>query len=246
MGDIIGNTANVISGSIQLKKTGYRTSFISAKKMFFVFQKYFDFPKYNLVPSLLNTFCFLFPVLLINKFYSSETTAHFDLVRSILAVPAALLSTSISQILLQNVTERKNNNKPIKDIISKFILLLAIISFLEIIVIILFGRSLFTLYAGSKYIISGSYAKYFVFSSAIKLIVSPISIVLISLQKLKILGLWQLIYFILILCLMFFSNVAFESFLLIYVLIDVAAYLLYFIIIIKSINNWEKTLEFKN
>lgn len=244
MGDIIGNVANVISGSIQLRKTGFKTRYISLKKMFFVFQKYIDFPKYNLVPSLLNTFCLLFPVLLINRYYSSETTAHFDLVRNILAVPAALLSTSISQVLLQNISERKNSNQPIKAVIYKIISLLGIISLIEILVLTLFGKSLFTLYAGSEYTISGYYAKYIVFSSAVKLIVSPISVVLISLQKLKTLGMWQLIYFLLILCLMFFSRVSFESFLLIYVLIDVIAYLLYFIIILRSINNWEQSLKF--
>jgi O-antigen/teichoic acid export membrane protein len=246
MGDIMGNFANVISGTIQLRKTNYKTRHISVKKMVLVFKKYIDFPKFNLLPTLLNTFCLLFPVLLINKYYSGETTAHFDLMRSILAVPAALLSTSISQVLLQNITERKNDNKTIKEVILRIISFLSIISIIEIVLIILFGKSLFSLYAGENYSISGYYAKYFVFSSAVKLIVSPISVVLISLQKLKVLGIWQFVYFLLLLCLIFVSNVTFEHFLLIYVLIDLIAYFLYFIIILRAINKWEQSLKFKN
>ena len=69
LGDLCGNIANTISGLWQIKKQGFSFKFISRKKISYVFKRYIDFPKFNLIPTLLSSAATVLPFLFINKFY---------------------------------------------------------------------------------------------------------------------------------------------------------------------------------
>lgn len=100
-GDIIGHISNIISGCFQANKSGLKLSSLSLNKLKYVINKYSDFPRYNVIPSFMSACSFLLPAILINKFYSAEYTGYFDLSKLLLSIPLALISTSISSVLLQ-------------------------------------------------------------------------------------------------------------------------------------------------
>jgi O-antigen/teichoic acid export membrane protein len=108
-GDIIGNIANVFSGVRRLKLIKFNLRDVSIKKIFFVAKKYSDMPKFNLLPQTLNSICLFLPPLLINKFYSSETAGYFNLTLLVLNIPIVFIGNSISDVLIQRISDRKNN-----------------------------------------------------------------------------------------------------------------------------------------
>ncbi len=242
LGDIIGNIANNISGIIQIRKNGFLGNLFNKKVLIKVIKKYSDFPK-NAIPAMLNTAGTLLPIIFINKFYSESITGYFDLTRMVLSVPGILISAAISNVLLQNISEKINQSLSIKKDLKNVFFALLIISFLEIIIIINFAPALFTFVFGKSGTISGIYSQILIFSFAFRFIVSPLSFALIALRKIKIISFWQILYFSSILLLPLFKRLSFQDFIKIYVLIDIILYIIYFILIYLTVKKYETRLN---
>ncbi|HEY9081996.1 MAG TPA: oligosaccharide flippase family protein, partial [Vicingaceae bacterium] len=148
VGDFIGNFSNVISGIRQVFKNKFNNAFVSKRKMGFVAKKYIDYPKFNLLPTLLSSAATLLPFLFINKLYSTEIVGYLDLSRMVLSIPLIFISTTISQVLFQKITENKHQQTSILiELRNIFFLLLSII-FIEVILLYFFGDFLFGLIFG--------------------------------------------------------------------------------------------------
>ena len=241
IGDLIGNVANNISGIFQAKKNGLSLSLLDKKYIFSVMKKYVDFPK-NSIPALLNTAGTLLPVIFINKFYSESITGYFDLARIVLSVPSILISVAISNVLLQNISEKVNKALSIKKELLNVFYVLAILGIIELAIIVSFGPSLFTFVFGDNGTMSGILSQTLIFSFVFKFIVSPLSFVFIALRKIKIISIWQSLYFLSILSLILFKSLLFNDFIKIYVIIDIILYSLYFILIFIAVKKYEKKL----
>ncbi|MCD4745757.1 MAG: oligosaccharide flippase family protein [Bacteroidales bacterium] len=243
LGDIIGNLANNISGLIQLKKNDFKFSNINFVTIKYVAKRYIEFPKYQAFPYLLNTISLLFPVLIINRIYSEDITGYFDLSRMVLALPLSLITMSISQVLFQKISEKRNKGEKIlKDILNTS-KTLALLTIPAIIILYFWGTELFGFVFGKTWEISGDYTSILVFSYSIKFIVSPISIVFPALEKIKIGAIWQIFYFCTIIILVFLPEIAIKDFLFIYVGIELIAYAIYFFMIYKVTQNYDKSLN---
>ena len=242
IGDILGNLANIISGVLQLKKNDFSFNNVSKKGILKQVKIYNEFPKFNLIPVLLNALSLSLPVILINKYFAQEITGYFDLSRQILIVPIALIAKSYSQVLFQKITEMRNEKRTIfRGIVKQFIFLLSI-GIIGIIIIQLFGIPLFKFIFGNQWEQSGIYAKILVFSFAVRFAITPFSIVLISLEKLRIQAAWQLIYFLAILSLLFLKDKSFIAFLTAYVIIDIICYSLNLILVLYASYKHDKKL----
>ncbi|MCK4662701.1 MAG: oligosaccharide flippase family protein [Bacteroidales bacterium] len=245
-GEIIGNIVYSISGIFQLRNKNLKINYINFKTIIYGLKRYIEFPKYNAIPSLLNSASLLLPVIIINIIYTEKITGYFDLSRVLLTVPLALITTSLSNILLQNFADRKKQQKPIKDLLLNTFYILLVLSLIGCVIIYFFGVDIFSLIFGEKWKYSGEIAKILVFSYGIKFVVSPLSTVFIALEKIKIISIWQVFYFCSILVLFFLKNVSFYNFIIIYILIDLLCYCLYFILIIIVSNKYEKTINLKH
>lgn len=238
-GDIAGHLSNVVSGLYQTVKSGLSIKYLSWNKLKYAFFRYSEFPKFNLIPSLMSAVSFMLPVIIVNKFYSSEYTGFFDLSRLLLSIPLALIATSLASVLLQSLSEKSINKEGLlKDLIPVLVILLTI-AFLEIVVIEFFGVGLFKFIFGEKWGYSGEISRILVWSYAFNFIVSSFSSVFISLNKIKLLSIWQFIYFISISSLFLFRSKAFIDFLKIYVFIEIACYLVYSFLLIKVVHKYE-------
>ncbi|RLD63041.1 MAG: hypothetical protein DRJ01_04730 [Bacteroidetes bacterium] len=242
IGDLLGNIANNISGFYQILKNKFKFSYINKTDLIYVLKRYKEFPKYNTLPALFNSISLLLPVILINKFYSQTLTGYFDLSRVVLALPLALITTSLSQVLLQHISEKRNKHDSIKKYILNISVILFITALIGVAVFSLWSVNIFSFVFGENWIMSGEFTKILVFSYAIKFIVSPLSVVFTALEKIKIGSIWQFFYFCLIISLLFFKNLDILVFLKIYVLIDLVAYSIYFALILFVSNRYEKSL----
>jgi len=208
-GDLIGNFANVISGIFQGMKSGLSLRLFSPVMIKKVIVRYSEYPKFNVIPSLMSGCSFLLPAILINKFFSSENTGFFDLSKLLLSIPLALVATSISNVMLQRVSEKfRKSERFLKELFPIFALVILICA-VEIFVIEFFGVALFKIVFGDLWGFSGSISKILVWSYALNFIASSFSSIFISMNKIKLLSIWQVFYFISILTLVLFKNLPF-------------------------------------
>lgn len=242
IGDFLGNFSNVMSGIRQIFKNNFSTNTITKNDIIIVLKRYIDYPKYNVVPTLLSSAASLLPFLFINKFYSTEAVGYLDLSRMILSIPLIFISATIAQVLFQQMTEKKHQLISIKkDLLNIFYLLIGIIA-LEAIVLFLFGDELFKLIFGENYIHSSVYSKILIFSFSVNFITSTFSSVYITFDKIKLNSIWQITYFGSICCLLFFTKIELIDFIKIYVGIEVIMSLINCFMLFSIVKTYEQTL----
>ena len=239
-GDIIGNLANICSGIYQGIKSGLSLRLFSPVMIKKVLLKYSEYPKYNVVPSFMSACSFLLPAILVNKYFSSEYAGYLDFSKMLLSIPLALVATSLSSVLLQRVSEMYRNNKSIKKELLSVLLIVASIAIAEILVISFFGVSLFKFIFGNQWEYSGKISRILVWSYALNFFAASFSFIFISMNRIKTLSAWQLFYFVSILSLFFFKNLAFNDFLRIYVLIEVICSLVSLIVMAFIVVKYEE------
>jgi O-antigen/teichoic acid export membrane protein len=178
--DLIGQMVNCSAIVFQGFKFGFSLKMLSVNKLKYVFKKYSDFPKYNLIPSLMSTCSFLLPPIFITRYYSEENAGYFDMAKLVLSIPSALIATSISNVLLQRISEKFNNKQSLLIDLRPLFIIVILICVAVFIVIFLFGTGLFRIAFGPIYEISGEISKIVVWSFALNFLVSSFSFIFIS------------------------------------------------------------------
>jgi O-antigen/teichoic acid export membrane protein len=241
--DIISQTVNVLTVIFQTFKNGLTFRSISLVKLKYVFKKYKDFPKFNLIPAFMSTCSFMLPTLFINKFFSSVSAGYFDLAKILLSVPLALVATSFSSVLLQRVSEKFNKRESFMTELKPVILIVSLISLIEVLTIVFFGEYLFKFVFGTTWIFSGKISKILVWSFTFNFVVSTFTTIFVSMRRIKIYSMYQLFYFMAILSLLFFKSLGFVEFLKIYVIIEVVCYTVLTSVMIFIIARYELSLK---
>lgn len=239
IGDVIGHFVNCISGITQALRNDVNLMHVGIIKLKYVFMKYFEYPKYNVIPSFMSACSYLLPVIFINKYFSSEYTGYFDLSKLMLSIPLALIATSISNVLLQRVSEKYRNRESFIKELLPVISIVAVIGIAEIFVITFFAVDLFELFFGDLWGFSGRISKILVWSYAFSFLVASFSSIFISMNKIKLLSVWQLFYFVSILSLIFFKNYSFIDFLKVYVFIEIICCLIITIFMVTMVAGYE-------
>lgn len=246
VGDLLGNMANVIAGIRQIFKNKYELRFISRKKMGYVFKKFIEYPKFNVLPTLLSSAATILPFLFINKMYSTEMVGYLDLSRLVLSIPLIFISATISQVFFQQTTVKRHDSLSVKGDVLNILYLLLIVIAIEMIVILWVGPQLFGFVFGDKYELSGTFSKILIFSFVLNFIGSTFSSIFITFGKIRINSIWQITYFGAICSLLFFKGLDIIDFLKIYVCIEIVMHLIYCVMIFWIVNKYEKELTIKS
>jgi O-antigen/teichoic acid export membrane protein len=244
-GDLIGHFANISSGIYQGKQCGLSLRLLSFEKIKQVLFRYAEYPKFNLVPSFMSACSYLLPAIMINKFYAAENTGYFDLSKLLLSIPLALVASSLSNVLLQRISEKQKSNQSIKRDMTSIFFFVIFASIAEITFISLWAEDLFRIIFGNKWEFSGTISKILVWAYAFNFFVSSFSSIYISLKKIKLLSVWQLFYFLAILSLSYFNSLTFTSFLKAYVLVEIVCCSLSTLFMIYIIINYERSIVTK-
>ncbi|MFC2098663.1 lipopolysaccharide biosynthesis protein [Bacteroidota bacterium] len=245
LGDIAGHFANISYGIFQAVKNGLKPSFFSFIKLKYVFKKYQEYPKFNVIPSLMSACSYLLPAIFINKYFSTVHAGFFDLSKLVLSIPLALIATSLSNVLLQRISEKYRTGESfILDLVPVFWVVL-IIAVLEITVIRIWGVKLFLIFFGQEWEDSGIISRVLVWSFTLNFFSASFSSLFISMKKIKLLSLWQLVYFLAILSLILFKDLPFKIFIRNYVIIEVSCYILISFLISYIIWKYERGIVIK-
>ena len=206
-------------------------------------KKYKEFPIFNGLPSILNALTLSLPVFLIAIYYSKQDTGYFNLTRQILFVPTSILATSFSQVFFERIVSHKNQALSLSDDYKKMINILALIAIGFTIPLLIAGPFLFSFIFGETWAVSGGFAQILVLSTAIQFVVLPLGAVLQTFNKVKLNGIWQVFYFLAVSSLVFAGNFDLNSFLKLYTIIELIAFLILFYIVHKTIKDYELQLN---
>lgn len=238
-GTLIGDLFNFFTYLFQVKRSVIDFKSISFNNIKIQLKRYIDFPKYSLIPSFLDAFSLALPVFIITSLYSEKITGQYDLTVKILSVPLALISLAISQVLIQKISELKNNQKRVLPAIKNTFIGLLGLSIIGIVIFHFFGKNIFTFAFGEEWELAGQLSEVLVFAYGIRFIVSPLTSTFIALEKVKISSIWQICYFLVVFSLYLFDGITIEKFILYYMLIDVTSYLIYAGLIFKISYNYD-------
>lgn len=242
LGDLGGRLLNAVFSLYQSIKTGFDKSKISKALVKKNVIQYIEFPKFGILPSMLNTLGGMMPVFMISSVYSIEISGNFNFSRIILSVPFALIATGISQVLMQQVAEQRQKKEPISKELYSLAVKLSILSCLTVIPLYFVAPDLFSFIFGEKWRLSGEFTSILIFATAISFVVSPFSMLLVVLGKIRLLSFWQVFYFCAVSVLWFFKTLTIDHFLWLLVIVDVTAYSLYGMLIHRTVRNYERDI----
>jgi O-antigen/teichoic acid export membrane protein len=160
----------------------------------------------------------------------------------LLSIPVALISISVSSVLLERISNKFKERVSLVKELSRIGLILIFLGLFEILIIKIFGEDLFRIFFGSQWGYSGVLAKILVWSYTLNFIISSFNSLFLSLNRIKLLSLWQLIYFIAILSLILFRNFPFENFVKIYVLVELCSFILLAFFLFTIVSDYERKI----
>ncbi len=243
LGSLVGDFLNLLLFLFQFKKAEGTFKGVTKSSIKSALSAQSEFPKQSLFPALLDVISMNLPLFFISSYYSKSIVGQFDGSRQLLAIPLALISISLSQVLYQKIVENNNNHKKVYPLVRQNFIFLFILSAIGILIFIPFGVPIYTFVFGDEWVIAGQMSQILVASYAIRFLISPLSIVFIALKKMKISALWQIFYFFSMLILLFFNDFQILDFLYYFVIIDVIVYAVYGVLIYFTLIAHDKAIS---
>lgn len=143
---------------------------------------YRKFPQYSLWANLLNNASWQAPVLVLGFLFSTAAVGFYAVALRIIQIPMGLISTSVSQVYLQRMTEDPDPQKRVMVTEAVFARLLSI-SILPCACLSISGKEIFIVLLGAAWAEAGELAQILAPWALIWFVSSPLSSVYYSLQK---------------------------------------------------------------
>lgn len=196
---------------------------------------YKNFPIYNSFTSLLDKVTSGLPVIFITKIFENKIAGFYGITERIIFGPASLVSYSLSQVLIENISYAHKNGISYKAKIQAMLYRLFLIGIVPFSIFVFFSDSLFVFFLGANWLEAGNYAKILSIAFFARFVVSPLSVVFIATNKLQVAGYWQIIYFLSALLVVYFGYIYHDIMLyfVLFTLNEVIMYGLYLFLILK-------------
>lgn len=180
LGLFIGKIADTFSGigslllSFLKEKPRFYKNF-SWQKLKFVAVKYKKFPLIQTWSNLLMTLASQLPIFFVGVFYGSNVVGLFALAMAMISLPITLIGKSIAQVYYAEISNYGTKNpQKIYDLTLSIMKNMLKISLFPVIILIIFGPWMFSLFFGFEWYDSGIYARYFSVNIILSLILIPI------------------------------------------------------------------------
>ena len=159
-GLLISLVITVLFLFIRFKKVSNRR-ILSVEKngMAMVAKKYIDFPKANSFQALSESFQSQGIIFFISYYFSMQVVGLYSFALRILMAPLFFFVNSFTQVFYQTASERYANGENLVPLLKKTVSNLALLAFPLMLVLLLFGPSLFAFVFGEEWRESGVYAR---------------------------------------------------------------------------------------
>ncbi|MFN8468685.1 MAG: oligosaccharide flippase family protein [Caldilineaceae bacterium] len=150
-----------------------------------------SFPIYDSRSTLLNTFSWQLPSLLLNAFFAPAIAGYYALGFRILQLPMSLLGTAIGQVFYQRASHA-NMEGSLVSLVQTSFHKLVIISLFPMLILALLGRDIFIVVFGSNWAEAGTYVQLLSPWAFFWFISSPLSTIFNVLQRQRHLLTWNI------------------------------------------------------
>lgn len=238
IGLIVANIVGLFASQLYQRVRGIKGNKfeVDRERMKKNLKKYKQYPIFNAPSSFFDNLSIQAPVFILLKFFSESVVGFYSLTVRVIGMPLGLISTSISQVFMSQVSELHRNNKSYKHIIIKLAKYLALIGLIPLIILSIWGPTLFARVFGDNWYEAGEYARILTIGYYFKFVVSPLSIVFFINQKVKLLSVIQTTRAIttVLILIIFATKFEVEMVLFAYTIHEVIFYLGYFYFILKT------------
>ena len=129
------------------------------RKISSAMRKYKDFPLYSTSSEVLFVLSHHLPVVLFAYLYSKDMAGLYGLAVRLLLLPSALIGQSVRQVFYQKATELHNSRRNFYDFYKKVTRTLVQISCVPMLIVVVAGGPLFSLFFGENWREAGVYAQ---------------------------------------------------------------------------------------
>lgn len=156
-----------------------------------VFRKYKNFPLFSTWGNLMNVAAPLIVPVLLSRFFGTSVAGSFFLANRVVTAPIALVAGSIGQVFYQKAAAETANMGTVSSLIEKISSRLILYFILPFIIMVLFAPNVFQIVFGNEWLESGEFVRILAPLCFIQFIVSPLSVILVVLEKQNIILLVQ-------------------------------------------------------
>jgi teichuronic acid exporter len=199
--------------------------------------QHLNFPKLMLPTSGMNTAAGQAPVFMLRGFYDNAIVGSYGFATRILTAPLAIISVAIGQVFYRNLAEIEHTGD--KNLITPFKRtagLLVVFSFLVFTPLYFWGEFIFGWIFGANWLEAGKFVQIIALGTAVRFVVSPLSTVFYVTNRLRLLAIWQTVYFVsTITVFLIASGLPINNLLFIYSMHEVIMYCFYFVLMLVAI-----------
>lgn len=156
LGMIISQFAVFIQLFLVLKPLNYINSRNDLK---YLLKQYSDFPKYQMTSNFIKGLSSNAPILMMSTFFGNVFLGQYSMGQRLLFMPIVFIGTALGQVHFKQATDLVNTGKDPGELTYKVIKTIIIICFVPFLIIGVFGDSIFKMFLGESWILSGELAK---------------------------------------------------------------------------------------
>jgi len=152
--------------------------------------RYQDFPLYRTPQILINAMSINAPIIFLAALVGPAAAGFFSITRSVLALPATLMSNSVKDVLYPKAVEARSNGQSMSSLLIKATVGLSVLGLPPLVMITVFGPTLFGFVFGDSWEISGHYARWLAIFMYFNLVNAP-SVSIVPVLQLERWALWH-------------------------------------------------------
>lgn len=194
-GQIIGMFFNSIRLTISsIKDISKRKHIVKISDVKRQIIKFKHFPLYGAPQVFLNATTRNLPPVVLAMFFGPGVVGLYALSYKMLQIPISLVSEALRKVLLKEISDMNNENRPLVKIVFKFSLIIIIIATILLVPLALNGEKLFTFVFGDGWEGAGQYASLLIFWLIFKLANVPSIVALQVIAKQKFLLIFEVFF----------------------------------------------------
>lgn len=121
-------------------------------------KQYQRFPKYQMPANLVSNVAIQIPIQIISVAFSSTVLGYYSMANRIMSMPTSLLATPINRVYFREASQRYRNGEDIGEFGFKIMETNIKVALIPIVILMVFGRWIFSFVLGAQWAEAGSYA----------------------------------------------------------------------------------------
>jgi O-antigen/teichoic acid export membrane protein len=196
-----------------------------------------DFPLLSLPGAVLDVLGYSACIWIMVYFYGTAEAGQYSQIQRIVGAPLMLIGMSVGQVLLRSSVDLKSKPEKLSILFSQICSIALLLGFIVILAVALIGEPLLHWILGQQWRADTAFIVPIALAVTVRACISPLSMILVTLNRFDLALRWQTTYFISSLLLLSLAavNLEFKNFIFFYATHEFILYSLYLIFISKAI-----------